>query len=143
MAKGKIRDYELYIEDILNAIKKIKRYTHKISFKNFCKDEKTVDAVIRNFEVIGEAVRQLSPDIKSKHPEIEWKVMINFRNVIIHEYFGIDLEIMWDIIETKLNILEKKIRNIFLGTLERICNKLETNIERGERWLKKSRKSKK
>lgn len=112
MAKGKIRDCKLYIEDILSAIKKIKSYTKNMPFKGFCKDEKTVDAVIRNFEVIGEAVRQLPLEIRNKHSDIEWKAMINFRNVIIHEYFGIDLEIMWDIIETKLDLLEKKIKNI-------------------------------
>ncbi len=107
-----VRDYKLYIEDILECIGKIKKYTRNLSFKQFSKNEKSIDAVIRNFEVIGEAARQLPQKIKVKYPEVEWKSLINFRNVIIHEYFGIDDEIMWDVIKTKLTPLEKKIKNV-------------------------------
>lgn len=112
MAKKKVRNYQLYIEDILESIGKILTYTKGMSFKEFSKDEKTKDAVVRNFEIIGEATRQLPEKIKTKYPEVEWKSMIDFRNVIIHEYFGIDLEIMWNIIEVKLVPLEEKIKKI-------------------------------
>ena len=107
-----MRDYKLYLEDIMEAITKIRKYVNKKSFGQFSKDEKTIDAVIRNFEIMGEAVKQLPNKVKDKYSDVEWKAIIDFRNVIIHEYFGIDLEIMWDVIKTKLEPLEKKIKFI-------------------------------
>ena len=113
-----LRHYNLYIEDILECIGKIKKYTKGVTFKQFSKDQKTIDAVIRNFEIIGEATKQLSSEMKNKYPDIEWKSMIDFRNVIVHEYFGIDLEIIWNIIETKLTPLEKKVKEIIKNIKE-------------------------
>ncbi|MFH1856791.1 MAG: DUF86 domain-containing protein [Candidatus Omnitrophota bacterium] len=110
-----MRDYALYVEDILDSVLKIKRYVKGKNFEKFSRDEKTIDAVIRNFEIMGEAVRQLPKRIRDKYPDIEWKAIIDFRNVIIHEYFGIDLEIIWDIIETKLFPLEQKLEKIEKG----------------------------
>ena len=106
------RDYKLYIEDIIESIGKIKKYVNNMSFDKFSKDTKTQDAVIRNFEIIGEATRQLSKDVKDKYPEVEWKSMLDFRNVIIHEYFGVNLKIIWDIILSELPPLEEKLKNI-------------------------------
>jgi len=108
----KLRDYRLYLEDIFESIKKIKNYTKGMSFDEFAKDEKTIDAVVRNFEIIGEASKQLPREIKDKHSEIEWKATTDFRNVIIHEYFGIDLKIMWDIIKNELPPLEGKLKHL-------------------------------
>ena len=112
MAK-EIRDYCLYLEDILESIEKIKKYVKGISLKEFTKKEMIIDAVVRNFEIIGEATRQLPSKIKSKYRDVEWKAMIAFRNVIIHEYFGINLKIMWDIIENELPELENKLKRIY------------------------------
>lgn len=112
MVKGKLRDYRLYIEDILESINKIQNYTKDMSFRKFSKEEKTIDAVVRNFEIIGEATRQLKEEIKKKYSDIEWNSMIAFRNVIIHEYFGIDMEIIWDIIQNNLTPLKQKIQNL-------------------------------
>jgi uncharacterized protein with HEPN domain len=108
----KVRHYRLYIEDILECIRKIGDYVNGMSFEEFSKDTKTVDAVVRNFEIIGEASSQLPKKVKDKYPHIEWRSMIDFRNVIIHEYFGIDLEITWNIIKTKLSPLEEKIKHL-------------------------------
>jgi len=107
-----MRDSRLYLEDILESADKIERYTKNLSFKTFSADSKTIDAVVRNFEIIGEAARQLPGTIKAKHHYVEWRSMIDFRNVIIHEYFGIDLEIMWDIIKTKLPPLKKQLKKV-------------------------------
>ena len=112
MAK-EIRDYRLYLEDILESIEKIKKYVKGVSLKEFTKKEMIIDAVVRNFEIIGEATRQLPPKIKSKYPHVEWKAMVAFRNVIIHEYFGINRKIMWDIIENELPELENKLKRIY------------------------------
>jgi uncharacterized protein with HEPN domain len=112
MVGRKVRDNYLLIVDILEAIQNINEYTYGLSFEDFSKDKKTKDAVIRNFEIIGEASNKLSNHFKKEHSEIEWKSMTNFRNVIIHEYFGVDIDIMWNIISTKLPSLYDNIKNI-------------------------------
>jgi uncharacterized protein with HEPN domain len=104
-----MREYHLYIADISDCIKRIKLYTKKLSFEQFLKDEMCIDAVIRNFEIIGEASRQLPKEIRAKHSEVNWRDLIAFRNVIIHEYFGINQKIMWDIIQNELPPLGRKI----------------------------------
>ena len=76
---------------------KIISYTKDMSFDDFMQDEKTVDAVVRNFEIIGEASNRVPDNFKTEHPEIEWRRIIGFRNRIIHEYFGIDYENLWKI----------------------------------------------
>ncbi|MBL7075728.1 DUF86 domain-containing protein [candidate division KSB1 bacterium] len=106
------RNYKLYIEDILESIEKIKRYTKGMRLEELSKDNKTIDAVVRNFEIIGEASRQLPEAIKTRYPEVDWRAMIDFRNVIIHEYFGISINIVWDIIKNELPPLEKEIRKL-------------------------------
>lgn len=110
MAEMSKRDYKLYLEDILESIEKIKEYTNGLSYKEFSKDEKTIDAVVRNFEIIGEAARQLPESVKNKYSIVEWKALIDFRNVIIHEYFGLSLKIMWDIIENELPLLQGNLK---------------------------------
>ena len=112
----KERDYSLFLEDILTAIEKIEKYTKDLSFKEFCRNDMAVDAVIRNFEVIGEAAKKLSVEIKGKYPHVEWKEAMGFRDVLIHDYFGIDLEAVWDTVannipsfkENMLKVLESE-----------------------------------
>jgi uncharacterized protein with HEPN domain len=96
------RHPDLLIADILESARKILDYTQNFTFEAFCKDEKTVDAVIRNFEIIGEAANRLSTEFKQMHSEIDWFKIIGFRNRIIHDYFGIDYSIVWHIKETFL-----------------------------------------
>lgn len=99
------RDTILLLEDMLEAVVKIQNYTLGMSFQGFLDDEKTIDATIRNFEVIGEAANRVDQDFKSEHPEIEWRRLRGFRNRIIHDYFGIDYEIVWSIIKSDLEEL--------------------------------------
>jgi len=101
MSKEK-RDYILYLEDILDALEKIENYTKNISFAEFTDNDMVIDAVIRNFEVIGEATKSIPDEIKEKYPEVEWKEVTGFRNVLIHDYFGIDLEAIWETINKNL-----------------------------------------
>ena len=82
---------------------------------DFCKDPKTIDAVIRNLEIIGEAARRLPEEIRIKYPDVEWHKIISLRNVLIHEYPGIDLETIWDIIVNKLSPFEKQVKEILRG----------------------------
>ncbi|HEY9123372.1 MAG TPA: DUF86 domain-containing protein [Bacteroidales bacterium] len=86
-----------------DAALKIKRYTKDMDFSSFANDDKTIDAVIRNFEIIGEAANRIAPDYKFKNPELEWNHLKGFRNRIVHEYFGVDYEIVWSIIENNLD----------------------------------------
>ncbi|MCK4905253.1 DUF86 domain-containing protein [bacterium] len=106
------RDYKLYIDDILESIQKIKQYTEDMTFEEFSPNNKTIDAVVRNFEIMGEASKQIPKTIKDKYKDIEWKSLIQFRNVVVHEYFGIDLKIMWDIIKNEIPPLEAKIKKV-------------------------------
>lgn len=101
------RDINLLLEDMLESALKIKRYIEGMDYQLFISDEKTVDAVVRNFEIIGEAANRIDPDFKIRNPEVEWKRIRGFRNRIIHEYFGIDFEIVWTIIEEDIdNLIE-------------------------------------
>ena len=106
------RDYKAYIEDIVRAAKKINKYISGLSFQTFSADEKTIDAVVRNLEVIGEAVRNIPADIRDRYSEIEWHRIAGMRNILIHEYFAISLKIIWDIAKNKLPILEQQIDKI-------------------------------
>jgi uncharacterized protein with HEPN domain len=89
------RDYTLYIEDMLEAIKKVEMYTSNLEFEGFEQSNLIVDAVIRNLEVIGEAANKVPKEVQEEYSEIPWRKMIDFRNILIHEYFGIDLSIVW------------------------------------------------
>ncbi|MBK8806440.1 MAG: DUF86 domain-containing protein [Bacteroidales bacterium] len=98
------RDLFLLLEDMLESAQKIKRYTNGMDFDSFLKDDKTIDAVVRNFEIIGEAANRIDPDFKLKNPDFEWNHLRGFRNRIIHDYFGIDYEIVWSIIQENLDV---------------------------------------
>ena len=109
------RDLRLLPEDILEACHNILSYTSGMDYENFYGDKKTIDAVVRNFEVIGEAAAILPEDFKIKHPEIEWRRIIGFRNRIIHEYFGIDYENVWKIKEENIPELTERIEILING----------------------------
>ncbi|MBI3599342.1 MAG: DUF86 domain-containing protein [Nitrospinae bacterium] len=106
------RNYMLYLEDILTSANKILKYVGDASYDDIIKDEMRLEAITRNFEIIGEAAGNIPQEIKDKYPIIEWRKISDFRNILAHEYFGIDYEIMWDIIKNKLPVLEKSIQSI-------------------------------
>ena len=105
------RDYKVYLEDVLEAISKIRTYTAGMSADSFAADNKTLDAVLRNLEVIGEAVKRIPDEIRSQHQQVEWKKIAGLRDILIHHYFGIDAEIIWDVVHNKLPDLESQIRD--------------------------------
>jgi len=104
------------IEDILESADKIQKFTNGMTFDEFIKDEKTIDAVVRNFEVIGEASNRLSDEFKAEKANIDWIRIKGFRNRIVHDYFGIDLSIVWNIIQDYLPELIKQISLIAKNT---------------------------
>ena len=106
------RHSKLLVSDILESACKIQDYTAGLNFEDFIKDSKTIDAVIRNFEIIGEAANRLSEEFKDKNPDIDWHRIRGFRNRIVHDYFGIDHSIVWLIKETFLPQMIKQIQSI-------------------------------
>ena len=106
------REWKLFVEDILESIELIESYVHDMELSDFTKDRKTIDAVVRNFEIIGEASKFIPENVKNKHAEIDWKGIIGLRNRIAHEYFGISVSIVWDIIKKELPRLKNQIKLI-------------------------------
>lgn len=106
------RSHGLYLEDILGSICKIQEYVGNLDLSSFIKDGMCVDAVVRNLEIIGDAAKNIPQEVKNKYPSIEWTKISNFRNILAHEYFGIDNEILWDIVKNKLPKLQNQINTI-------------------------------
>ena len=106
------RDSLLLLEDMLESAQKIMRYTSELNYETFLSDDRTADAVIRNFEIIGEAANRLEQEFRESHPGIEWNRIRGFRNRIVHDYFGIDYRIVWTIIESYLDDLIEKLKAI-------------------------------
>lgn len=106
------RPVRLLLDDICEAAQKATRYTAGMSFETFSQDEKTIDAVVRNLEIIGEAANRLGEEFRDAHREIEWYKVVGLRNRIVHEYFGVDLEIVWQILHHDLRLLYDVIRDI-------------------------------
>jgi len=106
------RTPDLLLGDILDSSMKIMEYTKSMTFENFSQDNKTIDAVIRNFEIIGEASNLLPDEFKDQHPAIDWHRIRGFRNRVVHDYFGIDLQIIWKIIADQIPFLIKEIAKI-------------------------------
>ncbi|MCF8096047.1 MAG: DUF86 domain-containing protein [Desulfobacteraceae bacterium] len=99
------RKWDLRIGDILVSIERIMDYTQEMDFEQFKADVKTVDAVVRNFEIIGEAASHIPEEILKEHPEIPWQDMRDMRNILAHEYFGINENIVWNTIQDDLSPL--------------------------------------
>ncbi|MBF0520766.1 MAG: DUF86 domain-containing protein [Nitrospirae bacterium] len=106
------RDWKLLIEDILTCANRIIKYTENMDIKEFSTDEKTIDAVMRNFQVIGEAVKNLPKELINTHKNIKWVNIMGLRNIIVHEYFGIDMELLWSIIKVDIPQLNKEMENL-------------------------------
>lgn len=110
--KKEDRSDKLYLEDLLTAMNRIAEYIEGYNFDKFIKDYKTVDAVVRNFEIIGEASKNISDIIKLQYPEIPWQEMYYLRNRVMHEYFGIDYEVIWDVSKNYLPENTRQINKI-------------------------------
>lgn len=100
------------IADIHQCILKIRRFTKGYSFDDFQGDEKTIDSVLRNLEIIGEAARQVPADIRERYPELPWSEMTTMRNIVIHQYHGVNLNIIWQTVKEDLPPLASQLKRI-------------------------------
>ena len=105
-------EWKFRIEDILHSIDKIDEYISNLNFDEFKKNEMIVDAVIRKLEIIGEAAGHIPKEIRDQHPEIPWSTMRGIRNILIHEYFGVDNVIVWETVQNELPDLKQKMKQL-------------------------------
>lgn len=108
------RDIRLFLEDMQMACEKVIRYVNDLKLTQFLKDEKTYDAVVRNLTIIGEAVKNIPQEIRDHHSNIEWRKIAGFRDIAVHDYFGIDEDILWDIIQNEIPNLLKQLNQIIV-----------------------------
>jgi uncharacterized protein with HEPN domain len=106
------RDYRVYLRDILEAIANVEEFVGNMPRSEFEGDKKTLHAVVRNLEVIGEAVKGVPPEVRDRYPEVPWQRIAGLRDILIHHYFGIDIDIVWDILQNKLPELKGQIQAI-------------------------------
>ena len=106
------REFKAYLADIIDAIRKIEKYTKNLSYEKFAADELILDGIVRNLEIIGEAAKRLPEEFRSRHTNIEWNKITGMRNRIVHEYFGVDLDLIWQIINNDLPEFEKGLKEI-------------------------------
>jgi uncharacterized protein with HEPN domain len=113
-----MKEDRIYLLHVLDAIRYILEYT-AAGKESFFTDRKTQDAVVRNLEIIGEAIKRVSSPLKDAHPEISWKPIAGMRDKLIHDYFGINLRLVWDVVERDLPALQLKLTQL----LEALGNK--------------------
>ena len=106
------RPVELLLNDMLDSIDRIEQYTEGMLFESFSSDQKTIDAVARNLQIIGEAASRLPDEFKEKHSNLEWHRIVGLRHRIVHDYFGMDIEIIWQILRKDLPELRQNLSRI-------------------------------
>jgi len=109
------RNGMLAVRDIIEAIADIREFTEGISFEGFSKDKKGIAAVVQKLGVIGEAAKNIGPDIKRDHPDVDWRAVAGMRNKLVHEYFGVSISIIWKTISEDLPVLEKAVKDYKTG----------------------------
>ena len=106
------RNTLVYLKDILESIERIENYTKSVKEENFYEDLQLQDAVLKRLEIIGEAVKNIPASIRKKYPEIPWKEMAGLRDVLVHEYFGVNQKRVWKVVAKRLSPLKEQIAKI-------------------------------
>jgi uncharacterized protein with HEPN domain len=107
------KEYRDYLDDIINAMTKAEQFIENMTFEDFKEDEKTAFAVVRALEIIGEATTKLPESLKNKYPKIPWREISGMRNKLIHEYFGVNLRVVWDTVEKDIPNIKPFFQEIF------------------------------
>jgi len=108
------RDEIMYLQDIADSCGKVLRFTKELSLQDLISDERTYDAVIRNLEIIGEAAKHISENLRNQMPDIEWRKIAGMRDMLAHDYFGIDNDILWDVVQNKVAQLYRVINEFLM-----------------------------
>jgi len=106
------RDEGLYLDDALAACELVSKFTRGMSYDDFTQDDRTYHATLRNLEIIGEAIKNISEETKTKYPQVKWRKIAGFRDIVAHNYFGVIDEIVWDVIQNEIPLLTKQIKKI-------------------------------
>ncbi len=117
------RSLRLYFSDILSSCHKVLHYTKSMNYDQFFEDELRLDAVLRNLEIIGEAIKQVPTETRNRYPTVEWRKIAALRDVLAHAYFNLENETIWDIVQNKVPLLQEQIEVIFqqeFGDSERL-----------------------
>jgi uncharacterized protein with HEPN domain len=104
------RDEAMYLQDIASSCDKVMRFTKGLSLPDLISDERTYDAVVRNLEIIGEAAKHISENLRTQMPNIEWRKISGMRDMLAHDYFGIDNDILWDVVQNKIPELTETVK---------------------------------
>ena len=107
------RSLRLYFEDILSSCNKVLRYTKGLNYEQFIGDDLRFDAVLRNLQIIGEAIKQVPMETRSRYPTVEWRKIAGLRDILAHAYFSLENETIWDIVQNKVPLLREQIEVIF------------------------------
>lgn len=106
------RDEGLYLDDMLNSCNLVRKFNEDLNLKDFLYDDRTYHASLRLLEIIGEAVKHISEETKTRYPDVKWRKIAGFRDIVAHEYFGVSDEIVWDVIQNEIPILILQVEQI-------------------------------
>ena len=112
------RSSYLFLKDMLHSARKVQHYTQNFTFETFSENEQVIDATLHNLQIMGEAAKNVSAEVRERHPAIPWRSLARFRDVLAHHYFGIRLETIWDVVENEIPVLLPELQSVIEQTAQ-------------------------